>query len=66
MYKMNLQPNINVTNDFKELNQKLNNKGKNHLDEIMASTRDQARYIRQKDKAYQMAMEKMMDSVDQE
>ena len=66
MYKMNLQPNINVTNDFKELNQKLNNKGKNHLDEIMASTRDQARYIRQKDKAYQMAMEKIMDSVDQE
>lgn len=66
MYKMNLQPNINVTNDFKELNQKLNNKGKNHLDEIMASTRDQARYIRQKDKAYQMAVEKMMNSVDQE
>ena len=66
MYKMNLQPNINVTNDFKELNQKLNNKGKNHLDEIMASTKNQARYIRQKDKAYQMAMEKIMDSVDQE
>jgi hypothetical protein len=46
---MNKPPHINVKPDFKKLNLMLKEKGSNHLDEIMASTRNQARYIRAKD-----------------
>ena len=65
LYKMNRPAHINVKPDFKKLNLILKEKSSNHLDEIMASTRTQARYIRAKDVAYQTARDKFHEQSDQ-
>ena len=43
---------INLKDDFRSLNIELNQRGDNHLEGVMSSTKETAVYIRKKDRRY--------------
>ena len=59
LYKMNRPAFVNVYKDFRRLQDQFKEQGENHLAEIMTSTKNQARYIREKDRVFQQAKDKL-------